>query len=381
MVTNTYLPHTGGVARSVYRFSRAYEEAGHKVTVVYPGLRGEEVPVSPRTVRLPAVKTNTGFYVHQKSHMQTLRTAFCFDPPDVVHSHHPYLLGVRAKALARAFEVPLVFTHHTMYEDFAHVLGPWAGIATREGLKELATVYANGADVVVAPSASTKAIIKSRGVRRPVRVVPTGVDLAEFQQGDPAAFRRRLGIPADAPVFGHVGRLSQEKNLPFLLEAVERVLKAVPQAHFVVTGSGPVHCGPPRGLEQRWHQTGALGGPNLSEAFAAMDVFLFASKADTQGMVLAEAMVSGTPVVALNAPGARDIINKNNGVLVKREGVGVFARAAIAAWRDRARLSPGATATAKRYSMARTARAALEVYSEVEHRPRAQRALEFWGHL
>src|SRR5690606_23141032 len=142
-----------------------------------------------------------------------------------------------------------------------------------------------------APSESVRDLLCSRGVTTPVEVLPTGVDRVFFDKGDGRAFRKVMGIPADAFVVGHVGRLAFEKNLEFMTEAVARFLKANPQALFMVAGTGPAKLAmeeicEKHGISERVVMAGTLGQPILSSAYKAMDVFVFASQSETQGMVL-----------------------------------------------------------------------------------------------
>ena len=157
--------------------------------------------------------------------------------PDIVHSHHPYLLGMTALRVARFHKLPLVFTHHTRYEDYTHYVSGDSDTFTL--VTEMATQYANLCDQVFAPSESIAALLQDRGVTAPIAVVPTGIEEERFAHGNGQRFREAIGIPGDALVVGHLGRLAPEKNLEFLAEAVAAFLKTEPRAHFLVVGKGP----------------------------------------------------------------------------------------------------------------------------------------------
>src|SRR5262249_10835710 len=160
-------------------------------------------------------------------------------------------------------------------------------------------------DGVIAPSASIASLIKRRGVTAPVTVVPTGIDTAAFAAGNGADFRRRFKVPARAFVAGHVGRLAPEKNLGFLAKAGAPFLKQNPRAWFLVIGSGPSEDALKKtfathGVGDRLVLAGSHTGRSLHDGYRAMDVFAFSSRSETQGLVVAEAMAAGRPVVALN---------------------------------------------------------------------------------
>ncbi len=241
--------------------------------------------------------------------------------PDIIHSHHPFLLGDSALRESWKMRVPIVFTHHTLYERYTHYV-PLDSPALKRVAVQLATEYCNLCDQVIAPSESIEHLLIERGVTRPILTIPTGIDTAYFAAGDGARFRDQVGIPRDAKVIGHTGRLAREKNLMFLAEAVAPCLAADPRAVFLVVGDGDArpelleylreHAG-----EDQFHFTGSLSGPALADAYAAMDCFVFASQTETQGLVLAEAMATGMPVVALDGPGVREIVRDGeNGLLL-----------------------------------------------------------------
>jgi len=374
MFTNTYAPHVGGVARSVGRFETAFRERGHRVLVVAPVFE-DQPSDEPDVVRVPALLdiNETGFSFALPPPPAVSRAVRTFGP-DVVHTHHPFVLGDTALRIARMLDTPIVLTHHTLYERYVHVLGleraPSAEIAS-----SIATEYANQCEYVIAPTESIRELIINRGVATPVTVIPTGVDLGEYRDGDGGRARRRLGIPADAVVVGHVGRLSKEKNLCFLAEAMAEALADVGHAVVLVVGAGREGGAMQRILSARLSDerlvfAGALEGQDLVDAYHAMDVFAFASKSETQGMVLAEAMACGIPVVGLDAPGTRDIVRDGeNGALVKTETVEAFGktlRSTVDAEREeRATLSQGARQTAENWSTERCADRYLNLYEEV----------------
>jgi len=371
MVTNTYLPHVGGVARSVDAFTTEYHRRGHRVLVVapeFPGTPAHEQDV----VRIPAIQHFNGSDFSMALPVPgLLRDALESFQPDIVHSHHPYLLGMTALRIARSRRRPLVFTHHTRYEEYTHYV-PLNVPKLKRFVIELATHYCNLCDQVFAPSESIASLLRERGVLTPIAVVPTGVRIEQFASADGPGFRRALGIPQDAFLVGHVSRLAPEKNLHFLAEAVARFLKIHPRTHFLVVGTGPSEPDirsvfARSGLSGRLHHAGVLGHPRLADAYHAMDVFAFASKSETQGMVITEAMAAGLPVVALDAPGVRDVVrDRYNGRLIQIESTQAFALALgwvleLPAAQRRA-LSGAALKTAREFSLERTADKALAHY-------------------
>jgi glycosyltransferase involved in cell wall biosynthesis len=374
MATNTFTPHVGGVARSVQSYCDAFRRMGHGVLVIAPHFEGAP-PHQPGVLRFPAIEHFHGsdFSVPLPAPVGLHRTLDDF-APDIVHSHHPFLLGDTALRTAAERDLPILFTHHTMYERYTHYL-PIDSERVRRFAIGLAVGYCNLCDAVVAPSTTLAGCLRKRGVQSPIEVIPTGIDSRPFEQADGATFRRDNGIPEKAFLVGYLGRLSPEKNLAFLTGAVADFMKKHPRARFLVVGEGPAkediqsilkH----RQLSDRLHLAGLLERQQLAAAYRAMDVFVFASQSETQGMVLAEAMTAGTPVVAVAAPGVRDIVRDGfNGRLLPKEDQGLFADALDAlinfSAEEQRNLRRGALETARSFSMAHSASRMLSLYQRL----------------
>lgn len=376
MVTNTYLPHVGGVAQSVERFTQSYRQRGYRVMVIAPGY-GDTINSSDYVTRVPSIQdfNKSGFSVSLPIPLYLAQTIKNFNP-EIIHSHHPFLLGNTALRIAASRNLPVIFTHHTMYEKYLHYL-PGDSVKLRRFVIELSVRYANLCDHVIAPSASVVEILNKRGIKTPVSIIPTGVDAERFASGDGKAFRKELGIPPNAFVIGYVGRLEPEKNLHFLSEAVVQSLQDIETAHFLVVGSGSsgeviAQKLAYKGLSKRLHAPGTLTGQNLVNAYHAMDIFAFASKTETQGMVLVEAMAAGIPVVGIDAPGVREVVSDGkNGRLLAEESIGAFAEAlrwvhALSRNQYKA-LQRAARETAEAFSESTCARKSLNLYEQVRH--------------
>jgi glycosyltransferase involved in cell wall biosynthesis len=268
---------------------------------------------------------------------------------------------------------------------------PTGASRLRQFVITLVTGYCNLCDCVIAPSRSVAAILRERGVHAPIEILPTGVDVHRFAEGNGPAFRRSHRIPQKAFVAGYVGRLAPEKNLSFLAEAVRTYLAQTRCGHFLVVGSGPsaqeIRAIFARdGQRRRLHLVGSLDGPDLVDAYHAMDVFVFASCSETQGMVLTEAMAAGKPVVALDAPGVREVVADGcNGRLLELDRTEDFA-AAIGAIesssaQERRQLEQAARETAARFSMDRCGRELLSIYRRLlRQQPRGPKDESVWHH-
>jgi glycosyltransferase involved in cell wall biosynthesis len=373
MFTNTYLPHVGGVARSVSNYEEEFCRRGHDVRIVAPEFEGAENS-SGRVLRTPAIQNFNGSDFSVRIPQPGLMADFVDDfLPDVLHSHHPFLLGDSALRMAWSRRLPLVFTYHTMYEQYTHYV-PLNSDALKRFVIQMSTDYCNLCTHVIAPSESVAVLLRQRGITTPITSIPTGISMELFGSGNGGRFRNRFGIDQNATVIGHVGRLAAEKNLDFLATAVARFLADHPQAVFLVVGSGDASEAMKRTLHEcagapQIVMAGSHVGQDLADAYAAMDLFVFSSQSETQGMVLAEAMAAGVPAVALDAPGAREIVNERNGRLLPGDTPAVeFAHVIAELTADRNRLSELRTAARKsagEFSLEKCADRMLKLYDRL----------------
>lgn len=374
MMTNTYLPFVGGVERSVETFTGEYRRMGHRVIIVAPTFENEpddEYDV----IRVPALQhfNGTDFSV-QLPVPGVLSAALRDFKPDIVHSHHPFMIGDSALRIAAQFSVPLVYTFHTFYERYTHYV-PGDSKALKRFVVALSSGYANLCDRVFAPSFSVASELRRRGVRSPVDVVPTGIDVERFNSGERERFREELGIERGCFVLGFVSRIAPEKNMEFLVSAVKRYLERNDSVCFLLVGSGPSQDRVISEFEEerfrgRFFFTGTLVGKQLVNAYHAMDTFVFASRTETQGLVVMEAMAAGIPVVAVNGPGIGEVVRDyKNGRLIEEEDIEKFC-AGIDWVRELGRgrlreVKECARKTAFQFSREECSRRALSIYESL----------------
>jgi 1,2-diacylglycerol 3-alpha-glucosyltransferase len=354
LFTNNYVPFCGGVTISVETLRRGLEASRHEAWVFAPRFPGTP-PDGDRVIRYPSVPAAT---------YPEFALAIPYSPRiaararrlevDIVHAHHPFLLGPVARRLARRLGVPLVFTYHTRYEKYAHYVPLSRALVERAAVR-LSTRFANRCDAVLAPSALIRDELQARGVRAPIIVVPTGVDLQRFQPGDRQEARRALGLPGTGLLLLYVGRLDREKSVERILLAFDRVAGTVPQAHLALVGQG-TEAARLRAMAEstlaasRIMFLGARPHDGLAPYYRAADAFVFASETETQGLVLAEAAACGTPAVAVSAPGCDEVVRDGETGLLTKSDTTALADAVISLLLDDSR----------RAGMGRAARALAE---------------------
>lgn len=373
MMTNTYAPIVGGLEKSIQSFTRSFRDKGYTVKIVVPQYEG-----SPKdefdVIRIPGIQkfNGTDFSVGLPV-PGLLEGLFESFQPDIIHAHHPFLVGDLALRLSGQYKIPLVFTHHTLFEQYTSYFA-LDHASVQAFVNELAVGYANLASYVITPSQSVKSILRKRGVEAPISVVPTGMDMARFKKGTGTRNRKKRGIPERAFTVGYSGRLSAEKNLQFLAEVMSVFLAMNEKAHFLIAGDGPLRkemesIFKKSGVSRRVHMAGVLKGNDLVDVYHAMDVFVFASKSETQGMVVTEAMAAGIPVIALKAPGVREVVrDQKNGRLLSEESVAPWVKAlnefSALNSEQYKRFSEEALKTAEKFSEERCAAKALKVYQK-----------------
>jgi 1,2-diacylglycerol 3-alpha-glucosyltransferase len=375
MFTNSYVPTLSGVTRSIVSVRQMLLDRGNEVLVVAP--QQQDAPRDePGVIRMPSIPPLTANEIPVALPLIGFLTSKLDEfEPTVIHAHHPFFLGNTALRVGATRNLPVLFTHHTMYEYYAHYL-PGIPEAVAHLASRLATEFANRCHTVIAPSESVAEILRQRGVATAVKVIPTGIDTAAFARGDRAAGRRRSNLRPEALVVGYVGRLAAEKNLDFLLTALATALDRVPDGQVLIVGDGPIRAQLQTlvvdlGIADRVRFTGALAGQELADAYRSLDVFAFCSQSETQGMVLAEAMAAGVPVVALDAVGAREIVRDGvNGHLVARANPYEFA-ASVAALlnaipEQRERLASAARQSAQGYSLAACTDRLMQLYRHAQ---------------
>jgi glycosyltransferase involved in cell wall biosynthesis len=374
MVTNVYCPKVGGVTRSIESFVAAYRAAGHSVKVMapsYPGYTVDETDV----LRVPAVhEVLDGSYSLPVPYPGMLAAEIDRFPPDIVHAHHPFLLGATGHKLAATAGVPIVYTHHVRFDAYGAYFPSEHGFM-HNFVEQLAVHFANLCDSVIAPGTFVRHMLVDAGVTVPIEIIPTGVDCARFFRGDGQRLRRELGIPLDVAVVGHVGRLAPEKNLELLADGISMVLAVKTSAHAIIGGAGEMRpamesCFAKRGVHHRVHFLGMVEGERLLDCYHAMTVFAFASQSETQGIVITEAMAAGVPVVALAAPGVEDVlVDGENGRFVRDNEAARFAATILKQLHvpcdELRRMSLAARRAAEQISLKRCATRALTLYERL----------------
>lgn len=373
--TNAYLPIINGVSRSVSSFRKALTALGH-IVFVFAQQHSDHEDEAPFIFRYPTLNLPLAMDIPAAIPLSPfIDRLFPSLKPEVIHTHHPVLLGQAAANKAEALDVPLVFTFHTQYREYTHYV-PLPQEVVQEFLRDTIHSwlkdYLQRCHHIVVPSESMREILVDEyGLVGPYTIIPTGIDLAPYHQADGKAVRKSHGWDNDR-VMVSIGRLAQEKNWDLLLEATAQSLKQHPDLRLVLLGDGPQRSELEelaRDLEiaERVSFIGEVDFDEVPAYLKAGDFFGFASTTETQGLVTMEALAAQLPVVAVDASGTRDIVqHEKQGLLVDEDPH------ALAAGIDRLladkrlfrRFRNAAQARARTFEMKAVANNLVEVYRQ-----------------
>lgn len=363
MISDVYFPRVNGVSTSIQTFRRELVTLGHETTLIapaYPAPYRDEPGILRVASRYVALDPEDRMM--RAGEVRRLLPRLRRDGYDLVHVQTPFVAHYLGVKLAAALGVPCIETYHTFFEEYLHHYVP---LLPRRWLKHLARAFSRSQSralaALVVPSSAMRERLAEYGVTVPMHVLPTGIPLSDFAGGDGAAFRLTHGIPAGRPMLLFVGRVAHEKNIGFLIESLDLALRLAPDLLLVIAGEGPAlrslrRLVASKSLEEHVLFVGYLDRKStLLDCYAAADAFVFASRTETQGLVLLEAMALGLPVVSTAVMGTRDIVLPGHGALVAGDDVNDFAGKIVRVARDpvlRQRLSHEGRAHAREWQAA-----------------------------
>jgi 1,2-diacylglycerol 3-alpha-glucosyltransferase len=326
--TNNFYPRLSGVSVAVNFLNSSLNEMGHETLVIAPDygygkmvkgvevFRVESLYLMPLHVSVPLRN------IDQKKVRKVIKNW----KPDIIHSHHPFMLGNSAMSMADEFGLPLVYTFHTLYDHFAHYV-KMDMEPVKENIRDFVARYANRCQLVIAPTPPIKEYLEtSVGVKTKVEAVSTGIDFSRFKNVNSEqinTLKAKYGLDKFDKVLMNVGRMSKEKNVFLCFNALKELTERGKNCGLLLIGDGPEvgnlqEEAEKAGLKDRLIMGGFLDQETLAAAYFLGDVFLFPSLSDTQGIVLYEAMAGGMPVVATETMASQAAVKPNlNGLFAE----------------------------------------------------------------
>jgi len=370
IVTNNYTPYSGGVVSSINSFATEMQKNGHKVFIITLDFLGEYHKDPYYVIRIPSATR----FMYKQNHMavpmsptKKLEKIITNLKPDIIHTQHPFFLGKSALKISNKLKIPIVFTYHTMYERYAHYL-PMPQILTRPIIKKIATSFCKKVDGVIVPSRYIQTILQNKQVTTTIEKIPSGIlpifIKPKVDRLNPVRFKLLT-----------VSRFAKEKNVSLLLDVFSKMHALNPSIfRFTLAGYGQEF----ENLKHYAYKRLRLGKElihfihnppkmKIADLYSQSDLFIYSSTSDTQGLVMAEAMSCGCPVVAIDGPGQRDIIqNGENGFLVESDKQ--MVEKIIAVQKDKnllKKLENGALQTGRTYCPENTTNKLLDFYKKI----------------
>jgi glycosyltransferase involved in cell wall biosynthesis len=332
-ISDVYFPRINGVSTSIRTFVLQMQCLGHEVHLMAPdyGIATED---EAWIKRIPA----RSIYFDPEDKLMKFSEAMKLLPEikqekyDIIHVHTPFVAHYLGLKLAAQLSIPCIETYHTFFEDYLHHYLPWMPkFIARSIARIISKRQCNAVEAIVAPSNPMLDVLRRYGVKVLSEVIPTGLQDSSFTTADGKAFRLKYSIPIDRPMLLYVGRVAFEKNIDFLLEMTKLLAEKRPDVLLLVTGEGPAEASLHKlaktlDIENNVQFIGYLDrNKELNACYESADIFVFASKSETQGLVLLEAMAQATPVVAIAELGTASILIEGKGALIAPDDKAKFA--------------------------------------------------------
>ncbi len=375
MISDVYFPRVNGVSTSIRTFRRELIALGHRVTLIAPVYPQAAEDDDRDIIRVPSrgVPRDPEDRMMQRGCLNQLLPQLRQQGFDVVHIQTPFIAHYVGLYLAKHLGVPVIESYHTFFEEYLYHYVPFVPRAAMRFLaRRISVSQCRAVDRIVSPSRAMHTALVNYGVNGAIDILPTGLEQNQFQRGDGARFRTKHGIDLVRPALLYVGRVAYEKNIDFLLRMFKAALPRTPQAVFLIVGEGPAqeHLRSQvkqMGLSESVQFIGYLDrDTELLDCYAAGDLFVFASRTETQGLVLLEALAQGTPVVSTIHMGTRDVLEHARGARVVEEDITQFADAVTELLQNtvaRERLALLAPSDAGKWSSREMAERLLRVYA------------------
>ncbi len=334
MISDVFFPRINGVSTSIHTFRKRLIQAGHEIVLLVPDYKVSTQSDGQDIIRIPSMRVifDPEDRLMHAGQIRKLTATLKQRDFDIIHIHTPFVAHYLGLRLSRELCIPSIETYHTFFEEYLYNYIP---LLPKNWLKALARKVSvrqcNKVDHVIVPSTAMQQVLHNYGVKTNTTILPTGIEVEAFGQGDGASFRRKYNIDADRPVLVNVSRIAHEKNIDFLIRMLTHVWQDIPDILLIIAGDGPAKRHLQRlainlGLENNIMFIGYLDRKaELYDCYCSADVFVFSSRTETQGLVLLEAMALGIPVISTAIMGTKDILQDNPGALIAEDDEVKFA--------------------------------------------------------
>ena len=328
LFTDSYPPYINGVSTSVYNLREALKKLGHTVYIVTvnDSIIKHEYDEKEKILRIPGIPI--GIYDYRLSEIYPISTVKTIKKwkLDVIHSHTEFGVGIFARILAKKFKIPLVHTYHTLYEDYTHyITHNHFDKLSKKIVKDLTKVYCvKTAKETIVPTDKIYKLFKEKYmITKNVSVIPSGIDIERFfeenvEHDKVERIKEKYGITKDDFTIIFVGRLAQEKNIEFLLNAQQKLIeKRINNIKLLIVGDGPdkenyINITRKLNIFDKVIFTGKIEQDKIQYYYQCADAFVTASNSETQGLTVIEAMAAGVVPICINDMAFIDMLPKKS---------------------------------------------------------------------
>ena len=333
--TETYTPYISGLVTSELMLKKALEKKGHEVYVVTANLTNfhYEYDEKEKVLRIPGIPT--GIYDSRLTSIYPIKAINKIKSwnLDVIHSQTEFAIGTFARLFAKQYNIPIVHTYHTMYEDYVHYITKGHFDKSSKKLVEYLTKFYCDKTIteLIVPTKKAYDLFKKKyNVERNIHIIPTGIEVERFYKEKIDLkkinrLKKQYNISKKDFTAIFVGRIAEEKNIPFLINVTEDLIKTNPNFKLLIVGDGPdkenyekqvikKHC------ENNVIFTGKVSWKDIPVYYQLADIFISASKSETQGLTIIEAMAASLPNLCIDDESFRNtVVDSLNGFLFKDE--------------------------------------------------------------
>ena len=331
--TETYTPYISGLVTSELMLKKALEKKGHQVYVITANLTNfhYEYDEEEKVLRIPGIPT--GIYDSRLTSIYPVKAINKIKAwnLDVIHSQTEFAIGTFARLFAKQYNIPIVHTYHTMYEDYVHYITKGHFDKSSKKLLEYLTKFYCDKTIteLIVPTKKAYDLFKKKyNVERNIHIIPTGIEVERFYK-EKIPLKKITKLKKEyhlnkkdfTAIF--VGRIAEEKNIPFLLDMTEKLVKQTPNFKLLIVGDGPdkenyQNIVKEKHLEKNIIFTGKVKWDDIPVYYQLADIFISASKSETQGLTIIEAMAASLPALCIDDESFRNtVVDELNGFLFK----------------------------------------------------------------
>lgn len=324
LFSDTYLPDINGVSISVDTLRKALQQKGHNVYVIAPteSTKISGIISDGGVLRIPGIKLKK-IYGYRLSRPYSIKAKNILKKLnlDVVHVHTEFTMRIFATSIAKSFKIPLVYTYHTMYEDYTYYITKgYFDKTARKIVAWVSRLLGQTSTEIIAPTNKTKKALERYLITKPINIIPTGIELSAFSKdsvnkAEVEKLIDRYGIDDNFRIV-FLGRLAKEKNVEFLIRGMKKVLEKDKNVSLIIAGYGPWEeslkdYAEEQGVAENIIFAGKQAHSDVPIIYHSANVFASASTSETQGITFIEAMACGLPVLSIKDESVEDILEDN----------------------------------------------------------------------